>query len=162
MPDTELPLSLEDLELATAEVLGVIGVKFDEYEVREGTPERLMARVVIHGTSDLDLTVEAPAQVAAAVAAVFFGTDGEGGATTDLPDAMGELANITAGAIKPMLDGHWTIGIPDRFGPQPISSDSAVRAMVPLGRGLVAITVARSADAPVIEKAASVVQGITS
>ncbi len=162
MPDTELPLSLEDLELATAEVLGVIGVRFDDYELREGTPERLMARVVIHGPNDLDLTIEAPAQVAAAVAAVFFGTDGDGGAITDLPDAMGELANITAGAIKPMLDGHWAIGIPDRFGPQPISSDSAIRATVPLGRGLVSITVAHSADAPVIAKAASVVEGTMS
>jgi len=148
MDNTEIPLSFEDLEAATTEVLTALGVPFDDFALPDNIPESLAARVSIRGGRALDLSIEVPARVAAEVAALFFGTETGSLDATDLSDAMGELANITAGAIKPMLDGHWTIGIPDRVNVSPISEVDALRCKVPMGRGFATITVALAATVP--------------
>ena len=145
MHKTELPLTIDDLEVATTEVLTALGVPFDDFAVPPGSPTSLLARVSIHGENTIDLTVEVPAAVAAQVAAMFFGAEIESPTATDLSDAMGELANITAGAIKPMLDGHWRIGIPDRVDARRISDADAIQCQVPIGRGIATIAVALAA-----------------
>jgi len=148
MHNTEMPLTVEDLESATTEVLTALGVPFDNFPLPPDIPQSLLARVSIRGERALDLSVEVPAGVAAEVAALFFGTETRSLTASDLFDAMGELANITAGAIKPMLDGHWTIGIPDRVDVSPITDVDAILCKVPMGRGIATITVALAATVP--------------
>jgi len=141
----DLPLTIDDLEAATTEVLTAMSVPFDDFALPPDTPNSLLARVSVHGEETIDLTVEVPAKVAAEVAAMFFGAENGSLDAADLADAMGELANITAGAIKPMLDGHWRIGIPDHVGAEPISNSNAIQCKVTLGRGSATITVALAA-----------------
>lgn len=155
MQNPELPLTAAEIEAATTEVLGVLGMAFDECEVAPEAPDQLMAGVSIHGPDVIHLTIEVSASVAALAAAMFFGVETGGRSVTDLQDALGELANITAGAIKPLLDGEWAIGIPDRFNPAPISSEAAICVVVPLGPGVATITLAVAASVPSNERSMS-------
>jgi len=147
MHNTELPLSVDDLEAAAGEVLTALQVPFDDFDVPIDSPDRLVARVSVRGEGAIDLTVDVPSRVAAQVAALFFGTESGAASANDLVDAIGELANITAGAIKPMLEGHWTIGIPDCNDPAPIQTSNTIECTVPLGRGAAKILVGLAASA---------------
>lgn len=138
-----LTLSVEDLGAAVGDVL--LGLR-----VSERSPERvgadestLSAGVVLHGPSDISMVVSAPESVAHALASAFFGIDDEALSSADVHDAVGELANICGGAVKPLLDGQWVIGVPDRDDPRTPDSASALETAVPVGGGHVVVAMAQ-------------------
>ena len=76
------------------------------------------ARLVISGDADVGLYLEADPVAAPALAEAFFAT-GEP-TDEDKTEAIAELANIAAGAIKTLLggEGEWSIGIPTAEMPE--------------------------------------------
>ena len=91
------------------------------------------ARLVIEGDAKVGLYLEADPVAAPALAEAFFAT----GEPTDQDkrDAICELANVTAGAIKTLLggEGEWSIGIPDDKMPE--SFDGWIVTQAPAGSG---------------------------
>ena len=104
-----------------------------------GTPEPgakpFGARLVIEGDAEVGLYVEADPVAAPALAQAFFAA-GEP-TDADKSDAVLELANIAAGAIKTLLggEGEWSIGIPDADMPE--SFDGWIVTQAPAGAGTV-------------------------
>ncbi len=91
------------------------------------------ARLVIEGDAEVGLYLEADPVAAPALAEAFFAT----GEPTDQDkrDAISELANVTAGAIKTLLggEGEWSIGIPEAEMPE--SFDGWIVTQAPAGSG---------------------------
>ena len=112
-----------------------------------GDEDAVSAGVTLRGDSEIELVVSAPRSAARSVAAAFFGCDAGAVDGVDLNDAMGELANICGGAIKPLLEGQWVIGVPDRDNPARASVQGIFRARVPIGDKHAIVTVASSLGA---------------
>jgi chemotaxis protein CheX len=68
--------------------------------------ELLCAAVTIDGGWDGQIQVMCSRSVAAAAASSLFGTAVDMLVEADLFDAIGEVANVTGGAIKPLLPGE--------------------------------------------------------
>ncbi|MEM9202236.1 MAG: hypothetical protein AAGC53_11270 [Actinomycetota bacterium] len=103
-----------------AEMLSTVlsGFTFPEAAIPEPDAQPFGARLVIEGDAEVGLYVEADPVAAPALAEAFFAT----GQPTeqDKTEAVMELANIAAGAIKTLLggEGEWSIGIPDSGMPE--------------------------------------------
>jgi hypothetical protein len=91
------------------------------------------ARLVIEGDAEVELYLEADPVAAPALAEAFFATGDP--SEQDKRDAICELANITAGAIKILLggEGEWSIGIPT--ADMPASFDGWLVTQAPAGAG---------------------------
>ena len=77
---------------------------------------RISAQANLHGDAEnlgheLRLVVSIDRDAAGLLAGAFFGTDGVS-SVSEVQDAVGELANMCAGAVKTLLEGEWVIGIP--------------------------------------------------
>lgn len=135
----ELPFGPEDLQQSLAEVLMMLG----ETAPVDVTPltdrAAFAARLTIDGPGSVELVVTAPAMAAGNLALGFFG---EISGEADLVDAIGELANLTAGAIKPYLEETWVIGIPDRVDTEMRASTGILEASAAHGGSLVTVRVA--------------------
>lgn len=105
-----LPFDAEQLSMIISEVLAVYGESGPVDVSGLGAAEHYGARVVLNGHSQVEVIVAAPAPAAGALSTTYFG---EVTSTSDLSDAMGELANVVGGAIKPFFEGTWVIGIPE-------------------------------------------------
>lgn len=105
-----LPFDAEQLSTIIAEVLDVYGESGPVDVSGLDAAEYYGARVVISGAGQVEVVVAAPAPAAGALSKTYFD---EVSSTSDLSDAMGELANVVSGAIKPFFDGTWVIGIPE-------------------------------------------------
>lgn len=138
-----LPLSVDDLGAAVGDVL--MGLQVSERNPERVGPDESMvsAGVVLHGPSDISMVVSAPESVAHALASAFFGIDDQALSSADVHDAVGELANICGGAIKPLLEGQWVIGVPDRNDPRTPDSASALETAVAMGGGHVVVAMAQ-------------------
>lgn len=105
-----LPFDAEQLSAIISEVLAVYGESGPVDVSGLGAAEHYGARVVLSGHGQVEVVIAAPAPAAGALSITYFG---EVSSTSDLSDAMGELANVVGGAIKPFFDGTWVIGIPE-------------------------------------------------
>ncbi len=118
-----------------AEMLATVlsGFTFPEPEIPEPDAQPFGARLVITGDAEVGLYVEADPVAAPALAEAFFAT-GEP-TQEDMSDAICELANIAAGAIKILLggEGEWSIGIPGAEMPE--SFDGWIVTQAPAGGG---------------------------
>lgn len=130
-------MTATDLELVVTDVLAVLELPFVE---TSGT-EEFSAWLTIHGPADIALTVSADHAGATAIAQAFFGDDFEDG---DQADAMKEIANVCAGGCKTMIEGEWTIGIPDA-GTAHLAAD-ALHATCPAGAGRILVGMGNKAD----------------
>lgn len=121
----------EELQEMLATVLS--GFHFPEIGVPAPDAQPFGARLAITGAAEVGLYVEADPVAAPALAEAFFAT-GEP-TDEDKRDAIMELGNIAAGAIKILLggEGEWSIGIPDST--MPASFDGWVVTQAPAGGG---------------------------
>jgi chemotaxis protein CheX len=107
--------------------------------------ELLCAAVNIDGGWDGQIQVMCSRAVAAAAASQLFGTDVDQLVEADLYDAIGEVANVTGGAIKPLLPGECQLH-PPVVGPidtWPLDDDTA---FLTLGDESIAIYVQPTID----------------
>lgn len=120
-----------------AEMLSTVlsGFTFPAHTAIDPDAKPFGARLVIKGDSEVGLYLEADPVAAPALAQAFFAT-GEP-SDQDKRDAICELANVTAGAIKTLLggEGEWSIGIPDAEMPE--SFDGWTVTQAPAGNGRV-------------------------
>ena len=118
-----------------AEMLSTVlsGFTFPEAGLPDPQAQPFGARLVIEGDVEVGLYLEADPMAAPALAEAFFAT-GEP-TDDDKRDAICELANIAAGAIKTILggEGEWSIGIPDAEMPE--SFDGWIVTQAPAGGG---------------------------
>lgn len=120
-------------ELAGMLATVLSGFSLPESGAPEPGAEPFGARLVIQGEAEVGLYVEADPVAAPALAEAFFATTEP--TDDDKRDAVCELANIAAGAIKTLLGGEaeWAIGIP---GPDmPESFDGWIVTQAPAGGG---------------------------
>jgi len=61
--------------------------------------------------NELQLMVAVDRDAAGLLVGAFFGADGIT-SPAEVQDTVSELANMSAGAVKTLLDGEWMIGIP--------------------------------------------------
>lgn len=143
LQDDMAALSAEDVEAAVNDILMTLEIPAFHPESAASGEAPVSAAVILHGTTSISLVVEAQRHMAGSLAAAFFGLDDPATANdADLADAMGELANIFGGSIKPLLPGTWTIGIPDRDAPSIPSSEGTIRVEVFAGSGTVTVALA--------------------
>lgn len=140
---TTLPFTADELTAAVTEVLTMLGTPGPVAHEHLTERTHFAAKVFVHGEGTIELLVAAPPAVAAELAAGFFGTVSE---EVDMIDAMGELANICGGAVKPFMPGTWVIGIPERDNPAMEATENILEAIVAFGSGPIGIAVAPAVD----------------
>ena len=122
----------EDLAEMLSSVLS--GFSFPEPGLPDAQAQPFGARLEIEGDAKVGLYLEADPAAAPALAEAFFAT----GEPTDQDkrDAIMELANITAGAIKTLLggEGEWSIGIPTAEMPESFDGWTVTQAAAGGGR----------------------------
>lgn len=108
-----MPVTDDDIRHITESVwLATLGLPVDDNPVSFGDGPRLTGLVVISGAWDGAVTVEVSDGLARAAAATMFDVaedelDGE-----MVRDALGELANMTGGNIKTLVEGVCALSIP--------------------------------------------------
>lgn len=112
----EIELSSADLEEAAYHVLS--GFPAEHANPPATIDDTIKARIEITGDTTAALSVEAETHAASALAMAFFGISGAELTETDLVDAVKESANVIGGALKPLLHGVTTLGIPEHNGEQ--------------------------------------------
>lgn len=76
-------------------------------------PTRTVTAVVdISGDWNGKVSVSCERATAILIASVMFATPGPELSSSDVHDALGEFANMAGGAVKGMLDGEKTLGLP--------------------------------------------------
>lgn len=127
---TKLLVTEADLDEAGGHVLGLFTGRAGA--LAADLPERIDARIDIHGDRPATLHVAACTVAAAALAVSFFGDRPSELTEADLVDAVLESANVIGGAVKPLVLGSATLGIPSRVG---TDWDAAVRTTLEWGGG---------------------------
>jgi chemotaxis protein CheX len=111
-------ISADDLTRIADDICGSIFADGDAVAVLsastdDGTPGRSLAAVVdISGDWNGSVTVSCMRSTAVGIASVMFDAPGDALAGSDVIDALGELANMAGGAVKGMLDGEKSLGLP--------------------------------------------------
>ncbi len=72
----------------------------------------VIAFVQISGTTTATLTIACHAALARLAASTIFGLDPADVSDADIADAMGELANVVGGQLKPHVDPNAQLGLP--------------------------------------------------
>lgn len=113
---TEVTLTEPDIEAMLADVWATLDLPAEAARLDAAVAPRITARAQLHGDAEnidaeLQLMVTVDKEAAGLLAAAFFGADATSGAG-EVADAVGELANMCAGAVKTLLEGDWVIGIP--------------------------------------------------
>ena len=80
-----------------------------------GDGDRISARVGIRGAWNGDVTLECAPAFAVAVAARMLGRQPAATSLEDARDALGELANIAAGNMKPLLAEGCSLSLPETW-----------------------------------------------
>ena len=111
---------------------------------------RISARANLHGDAEnlghqLELLVSVDRDAAALLVGAFFGTDGVS-SVAEVQDAVGELANMSAGAVKTLLPGEWVIGIPEPADEATSTAAGWVAAVVGVQAGSVCLALGPGAD----------------
>lgn len=111
---------------------------------------RISALADLHGDaenlgSELRLLVSVDRSAAALLAGAFFGTDGVA-SPAEVQDAVGELANMSAGAVKTLLPGEWVIGIPVTADEGVSYETGWVAASLPVLSGSIRLALGPAAD----------------
>lgn len=112
----DVELSAADLEETAIHVLSGFPPEYANPPVT--SPEPIKARIEITGDTTAALSVSAETHSATALAMAFFGLSAAELTVTDLVDAVKESANVIGGALKPLLHGVTTLGIPEHNGEQ--------------------------------------------
>ena len=76
-------------------------------------PDRFV-RLSIVGDHEAELTIRCGERFARRLAAVMFDAEPDDLDDADVGDAVGELTNMTGGAVKAYFPGVCTLGIPER------------------------------------------------
>lgn len=143
LQDNMAALSADDVEAAVNDILMTLEIPAFHPDGAASGEAPVSAAVILHGSTSISLVVEAQRHMAGSLAAAFFGLDNPATANdADLADAMGELANIFGGSIKPLLAGTWVISIPDRAAPRIPTSAGTIRVEVFAGSGTVTVALA--------------------
>ena len=101
----------DELNDVLLEVLSVMELSY--HLSPDGDPCHAM--LTLDGPAKVQLYVEAERPAAEALSQSFFG---ETGPEANRRDAVSELANIMAGALKVLFEGSWHIGIPTPNAPE--------------------------------------------
>lgn len=128
-----------DMEAMLADVWATLELPDQPAGLDPATSDTISSWADLHGDAEnrgarLNLTVTVDRGALGLLVGAFFGTTGVAdGAEVD--DAVGELANMCAGAIKTLLEGEWVIGIPYRDGNPGGPGDQWIEATVPVEAG---------------------------
>jgi CheY-specific phosphatase CheX len=95
-----------------------------------GDAPALMMDGIVHiiGAQSATIAVQVPHALASKVAKQMFALDGSEPTSEDLHDALAEIANITGGNIKSLMDGECSLTLPV------IVEGSSYRVRVPGGQ----------------------------
>ena len=94
-------------------VLGLAVVQDDGFQVSGAHPEHTFAGVVqIQGAWDGAVAVQCSDHLARQAAMTMFNMTESEVSISDLPDALGELTNMTGGHIKALMPEPCTLGLP--------------------------------------------------
>lgn len=110
----------------------------------------ISAQANLHGDAEnlgnqLQLIVSVDRDAAALLSGAFFGTDGVS-SVSEVQDAVGELANMSAGAVKTLLPGEWVIGIPTATDEARADEPGWVSATIAVQAGSVRLALGPGAD----------------
>ncbi len=110
---------------------------------------RISAQANLHGDAEnlgneLRLVVTIERDAAALLAGAFYGVD-EVSSVSEVQDAVGELANMSAGAVKTLLPGEWVIGIPTTTDETITDQPGWVSATLPVQAGWVRLALGPAA-----------------
>jgi CheY-specific phosphatase CheX len=108
-------LTGDDLTRIAEDICGSLFTEVDTGQVATAPDERtrtLTAIVEIHGDFNGSVSVRCRRTSAQRIAAVMFDAPEGDLSRDDIIDALGEVANMAAGAVKGMLDGESTLGMP--------------------------------------------------
>lgn len=102
-----------DLETITADVLSTMLGLSVERHVGPGPQGQVLTGVVqITGAWSGAVTINCTAGFARTAAAAMFGLQPQDLADEDVHDALGELANMTGGNVKNLVDGSCQLSLP--------------------------------------------------
>jgi len=138
---TEVTLTEPDIEAMLADVWATLDLPGETARLDAEVAPRITARANLHGDAEnidaeLQLMVTVDKEAAGLLAAAFFGAGTTSGAG-EVADAVGELANMCAGAVKTLLDGEWVIGIPTPGDESASRAAGWVEATLPVQAGWV-------------------------
>ncbi len=142
---TEVTLTEPDIEAMLADVWATLDLPGEAAPLGAEVGPRITALANLHGDAEnldaeLQLMVTVDKEAARLLTAAFFGSGISSGAG-EVADAVGELANMCAGAVKTLLQGEWVIGIPTP-GDETVSRGSGwVGATLPVQAGWVRLAV---------------------
>ncbi|MEZ5410341.1 MAG: chemotaxis protein CheX [Acidimicrobiales bacterium] len=138
---TEVTLTEPDIEAMLADVWATLDLPGGMARLDAEVAPRITALANLHGDAEnidaeLQLMVTVDKDAAALLAAAFFGADAPSG-VVEVADAVGELANMCAGAVKTLLEGEWVIGIPTPGDETASRAAGWVEATLPVQAGWV-------------------------
>ena len=110
--DTDVAQLVEDI---WGGMLG-LPVKMREAPAETDGGRNLSALVQLSGDWDGAVAVNCPEGLARKVAAVMFGVEAAETSEADIHDAIGEVANMTAGTVKGLVDGYCRLSLPTVTG----------------------------------------------
>jgi CheY-specific phosphatase CheX len=91
--------------------LDIVPVSWDGDDAH-ATTEVLTGIVTISGDADAVVVLRCDRELAIDVAAAMFAMPPDELGDTDVVDALGEVTNVTGGAIKALFDGTCRLGLP--------------------------------------------------
>jgi chemotaxis protein CheX len=108
-------ITAEDLTQIADDICGSIftGADAAPPAADDSAPVRTLAAIVdISGDWNGSVSVSCERTTAVGIASVMFDAPGPELSGSDVIDALGELANMAGGAVKGMLDGEKSLGLP--------------------------------------------------
>lgn len=114
--ETVAGLSDDDVMAMLADVWATLDMPGEPARLGPAVAPRITATANLFGDAEnrdaaLQLLVTVDREAAGLLVAAFFGPSIES-APDEVTDAVGELANMCAGAVKTLLAGEWVIAIP--------------------------------------------------
>jgi hypothetical protein len=138
---TEVTLTEPDIEAMLADVWATLDLPDQAAALDAAVASRITAKANLHGDAEnidgeLQLMVTVDKAAAGLLVAAFFGP-GNASGVGEVADAVGELANMCAGAVKTLLAGEWVIGIPTQADEAASQATGWVEATLPVQAGWV-------------------------
>lgn len=139
-----------DLEAMLTDVWATIDLPARTAELDPEVASRITAQANLHGDAEnlgneLQLVVTIDRDAVALLAGAFYGLD-DVSSVSEVQDAVGELANMSAGAVKTLLPGEWVIGIPTVVDPAVADEPGWVSATIAVQGGTVRLALGPGAD----------------
>ncbi len=91
----------------------MLGFESGQFPQADHLNVRIQSSLLIQGESTFRLTVGAPFETAGAIASRIYRQDVAALDEESILDAVGEVANIIGGNVKGMLDGEFSLSLPE-------------------------------------------------